>query len=252
MLPWMCSGPLVLVDAELEPNYSVSFFKRRDRRPRRCSLPPCGPLANSSSIAGARSLCDERQARRANRRRTRNWRRASRDRREVRRDGHVADELPPFVGDVGDRCVGMEIERIRCATPPSKRTWPLHERLEGEEAELLVAAVRQIFLVAAQVDILMSRILDAACPAPAATLVLDDIGAHLAAVGEEARADRRPRGSSSSWWYFEIPPRNSKILKKPPIGNVGADVAARLAPVEDWLLGLARRDRARSGSGRHI
>ena len=95
--------------------------------------------------------------------------------------------------------------------PASKRTLPLHQSLEREQAEVLLAAVGQKFFVAANPRVLV-EILDAARAAPSAALGLNDVGAQLAAGRKKLESDRA-LGSSSSWWYFEMPPRNSNILK---------------------------------------
>ncbi len=63
------------------------------------------------------------------------------------------------------------------------------QRLQREETEPLFAAVGQIFLVTADARVLVA-ILDAAGPAPAIAFGLDEVGAHLAAIAEEAGADR--------------------------------------------------------------
>ena len=58
---------------------------------------------------------------------------------------------------------------------------PTLEVLEREQAQFLVLAVGQIFLVAADPEVLV-QVLDAAGPAPAVMVGLDEGGAHLAAV----------------------------------------------------------------------
>ena len=113
--------------------------------------------------------------------------------------------------------------------PPSKRTGPFTSDWRVKKPSCL-SAVRQIFLVAAQVDIDVEE-LDAACPAPTATLVLDDIGAHLAALGEEAGANLA-LGVELVVVIFRNPPAKFEDLEEAADGNVGANVAARLAPVE--------------------
>ena len=62
------------------------------------------------------------------------------------------------------------------------------ERLQREKAELRVAAVGEILLVAANARVLV-EILDAALPGPAASIALHQVGAHFPAVREEAGAD---------------------------------------------------------------
>ena len=84
------------------------------------------------------------------------------------------------------------------------------------------------------------EILDAARPAPAAAVLLDDIGAHFAAVGEEARADLA-FGVQLVVVIFGNPAAELEQLERAAEREIGAEVGAGLAAVDGRLLGLFRR-----------
>src|SRR4051794_8116538 len=113
-----------------------------------------------------------------------------------------------------------------------------HDRLQREQAKLAILAVGQIFLVTSQPDVLI-EILNAACSAPAAALVLHKISAHLAAAGEEARSDFA-RWLELVVMIFADAAAELEQLECAADRHVDPRIGARLPTIEGRLFGLDR------------
>src|SRR5206468_12482124 len=103
---------------------------------------------------------------------------------------------------------------------------PALQRLQREEVDIVLPAVGQIFLVAADLRVL-GNVLDAGRSAPAAALGLDDIGARLAAIREEAGSDRSI-GLEFVVMVFRDPAAEFENLEKAADGDVHAGIATVL------------------------
>ena len=156
-----------------------------------------------------------------------------RDWRELAGKGFAADQArrSDFLAMLRDRLVFVAMEPSEfdaCAS--LEADLPLHDRLEREEADLLVAAVGQIFLVARQVDVLFQEL-------DSTGAVLNDVRAHLATIREEARADCAVR-FQLVMVIFGDPPAELENLERPAKRHVYPRVGARLASIQGRLFRL--------------
>src|SRR6185503_555172 len=108
--------------------------------------------------------------------------------------------------------------------------------LQREQPKLFVAAVGQIFLVPGELDVGL-EVLDATRAAPAATLGLDEIRAHLAAADAEGRIDVA-FGVELVVMIFGNAAAEFERLEEAADGHVDPGVGAGLTAVERRRFGL--------------
>src|SRR5258705_3079102 len=117
--------------------------------------------------------------------------------------------------------------------------WSADVGLEREQAGLLLAAVGEELLGTADLGVAI-EILDAARPAPAQLLRLDELEPALAALAEEARADRAV-GFELVVMIVGIAAAGVDLAEEPAERDFGAGIVASLFKINGRRFGLDRR-----------